>query len=100
MLVTVETTTTCDGLGRQSPASHGGGPGSIPGQYMWDLRLTTWHRRIECQYRFTNYLYSLINYRWRHVFIINGVINKSLSYVVITVTFVELRVWKSLPSAA
>jgi hypothetical protein len=25
------------------PASHCGGPGSIPGQSMWDLRWTKWH---------------------------------------------------------
>jgi hypothetical protein len=26
-----------------SPASHRGGPGSIPGQSMWDLWWTKWH---------------------------------------------------------
>jgi hypothetical protein len=28
---------------RQSPASHRGGPGSGPGQFMWNLWLTKWH---------------------------------------------------------
>jgi hypothetical protein len=28
---------------RQSPASHRGGPGSCPGQSMWDLWWTEWH---------------------------------------------------------
>jgi hypothetical protein len=33
----------CHGSGGQSPASHRGGPGSIPGQSMWDLWWTKWH---------------------------------------------------------
>jgi hypothetical protein len=33
----------CHGSGRQSPASHCGGPGSRPGPSMWDLWWTKWH---------------------------------------------------------
>jgi hypothetical protein len=32
----------CHGSDGQSPASHCGGPGSIPGQSMWDLWWTKW----------------------------------------------------------
>ena len=33
----------CHGSGGYSPASHHGGPGSIPGQSMWNLWLSKWH---------------------------------------------------------
>jgi hypothetical protein len=33
----------CNGSDGYSPASHRGGPGSIPGQSMWDLWWTKWH---------------------------------------------------------
>jgi hypothetical protein len=33
----------CHGSGGYPPASHRGGPGSIPGQSMWDLWWTKWH---------------------------------------------------------
>jgi hypothetical protein len=33
----------CHGPGVQPPASHCGGPGSIAGQFMWDLWWTKWH---------------------------------------------------------
>jgi hypothetical protein len=33
----------CHSSDGQSLASHRGGPGSIPGQVMWDLWRTTWH---------------------------------------------------------
>jgi hypothetical protein len=33
----------CQGSGRYSLASHRGGPGSRPGQSMWDLWWTKWH---------------------------------------------------------
>jgi hypothetical protein len=31
------------GLSGLSPASHRGGPGSHPGQFIWDLWWTNWH---------------------------------------------------------
>jgi hypothetical protein len=33
----------CPSSGGQSPTSHHGGPGSSPGQVMWDLWWTKWH---------------------------------------------------------
>jgi hypothetical protein len=33
----------CHSSGGKSPTSHRGGPGSIPGQSMWDLWWTKWH---------------------------------------------------------
>jgi hypothetical protein len=43
LTVTNSTFGPCHGSGRWSSASHRGGPGSRPGQSMWDLWCTKWH---------------------------------------------------------
>jgi hypothetical protein len=58
----------CHGSGGQSPASHGGGPGSRPAQSMRDLRRIKWHWNgffsgvfgFPCQYHSTVTLYTHI----------------------------------------
>jgi hypothetical protein len=52
---------TCHGSGGKTPASHRGGPGSIPGQSMWDLWWTKWHSQV---FRFSpvNFIPPVLRY--------------------------------------